>query len=508
MARTVFWPRCRAHLEIVFDGHGSRNDPSKKKAGTLGVDVNPQQGKVSRNGYHEADTWSLEFDARMLPFDPEMIASCSTTIYMYDSEGDDSKEWALPQYQMITGLADDWKFKLGDQQTISMSGRDYTGALDGEWDPRKMIPSGQPLDQTVQAIADAAAPRGTKAQFQVIWDVRGDDGQLLPVPITGATARSTKNKGLWVKPGKTTWEIVYELVSDHGFIVFVTMRPDISAANVQELILENAHKVATIVISSPRTQTQQSLRQAPRIMYGVNLLKLEANRKLAKEKVPQIRIVYWDAKGRQRFEVNYPEKPNQIVTGLGQKKNEYMEVGAPRYCHTRESALEFAKMRWDMLARAETEYKITTEHLKVDVDEDTEFDLLQLQAGDAIGITFDPFHRNQTFLTLDEGERAEYLIEQGFSSQVATFVASNAERLSQFQQPYYMHQADFDWDEKEGISIEITGINFANEKREASYANGDSPAIEEYGGSGGGGDGETGQGYSIPGSGGAADGED
>ena len=455
---SVFYPRAGCQLTVVFDGRGAAN-----KTFTLDH-VRPKTCKVSRNGYHEADTWHMTFDSRILPIDPEGIASIHAKIYMWDSGGDENQEWQIEENEIIVGLADEDSIEIGKNQELVISGRDYTSVLDPEWDTKIQIPAGIPLDKAVQFCADKAAPLGTTARFKVVWNASVD-----PVISAGA-ARSTKRKGMWIKPGKTTWDVIYDLCIQHGFIVFI--------------------RGSTIIISDPRTQTKESLAKAPVVTHGVDLITLHVKRKLAKEKVPQIKLVYWDAKTKQKFEVIYPPKGQKLTTGLGLKKNEIETLPAPIYCHDKDSALRFAKMRWELLARSEASYTFTTRHLAVEQPNNsvgvpetgevfnapTEFDMFKLREGDAIGINFDPFN-GEEIRALNYAQRAQFLENLGFKPRLAAFVATNIERLNQFKQPYYVKRVDYDFDQKDGITIEVEAVNFAYERREIAYADSFDPAI-------------------------------
>lgn len=464
MTRSVFHPRCRLMLQTVFDAHTT--DPSKNSR-PLVLDVVPKSCTVVRNSYHEASTFQAEIDARTLPFDPDAIASCACRVYMWDSEGDESKEWHVDQFEMIRGLVDEPSWRSGDGQHITLTGRDYQAALDTEWDPKEMIPSGRPLDETIQEIADKAAPKGNPNRFRVEFRGTDDNGNPIHAPVIGAALRSTKKKGLWVKPGKTYWEIIYEQATSNGFITFI--------------------EDSTIVIANPRTQTTETLKNAPRVVYGKHLIWLEAKRKLAKQKVPRIIIVYWDPRTKQKVEVIYPENARQITTGLGLKKNEDMRVPAPKGCIDRDTALRYAKMRWDLLARAEAEYSFMTNHMKIDrviqpavtqtafgVGFTEEFDMMQIRAGDAIGVEFDPFNLEH-LRSLQIGERVEFIVGMGYTPSIARFVANNVDRITQFKQPYYTHKVTYTFDEQNGLDIEVEAVNFASERREIAWADGSVP---------------------------------
>lgn len=447
----IFHPRCGAQLTVAFDGRGAPN-----KIFTIDH-VKPRSCTVARNGYHEADTWHATFDARVLPLDPESIASMAIRIYMWDSGGDENKEWQVDENEMIRGLADDDEFKIGSDQQLVVSGRDYTAALDAEWDSRVSIPAGITLDDAVQFVADKAAPVGSAFRFNVVWEAETD-----PVRSAGA-ARSSKRKGMWIKPGKTHWDVIYDLCIQHGFIVFI--------------------RKSTIHISDPRTQTQESIAQAPVFTHGRDLISFSAKRKLAKERVPQIKIVYWDAKQRAKFEVLHPKRGAKLTTGLGLKKNEIETIPAPAYCHDKDSALRFAKMRWELLARSETTYKIETRHVTVpgpspisivpetgeSFTREEDFNLLRLREGDAVRVEFDPFLGDQ-MRALDYAGRVRFLESLGYAPRLCAFVATNIDRIDQFRQPYYVKRAEFDFEQRDGLKIEIDAVNFAYERREIAFA--------------------------------------
>jgi hypothetical protein len=460
----IYRPRCGIQLHVVFDGRGGPN-----KEFTIDH-VRPRSCTVSRNGYHEADTWNATFDLRVFPFDPEGIASMFARIYMWDDRFGPGYEWAVDDNEMVRGIADEDTIKIDKSQNeFRVSGRDYTAILDPEWDPRKQVPAGIPLVEAVQQIADSAAPESSSARFEVVWDVKDDDGTPLPPTefLSNGSARSTKKKGMWVKQGKTTWDVIYDLVIQNGFIVFV--------------------KGSQIVITTPRTQTSSELLAAATLVHGRNLKSLEAGRKLAKERVPRIRIVYWDAGGRRQFDVVYPEKDQKLAIGLGLKKNEDLILPAPTYCHDAESALRFAKMRWELMARAETVYKFETRHLRAPRGDgsnflakkaasflgiDDGFDLLRMQAGDPIALRFDPFN-GEAMRALDSGQREEFLLSLGYHPRVAAFVAENYERLTQITQAYYTRVITYDYSHDQGLTISGEGVNFAYERREIQWSNGD-----------------------------------
>lgn len=432
--RSDYRPRCMVQLAVVYDGRGAPNTPP------LLIEVAPSACTVTRNGYHEADEFSITFPARALAaVDPDLIASMGVAVYMFEAAPGEAIEWAVPDYEMIRGLADEPEFTLDEGgQSISVGGRDYTGLLlDPEWDPRKKIPAGRPLDVTIQAIADAAAPPGATARFTVKYE-----SLECPIPpIVGRSQRSTKKKGLWVKPGKSYWHVIYEMAVAEGFIVFV--------------------RGETIHVTDPRTQTEASATLAPALVYGRNLKSLSISRRLAKEKVPQILISSYDPVAEARIEAVYPASTREVTSAVGIKKGELLRITAPPGITDRDTLRRIAKTRHQLMARAEALYKVSTRHLE-DVDARS---MMQLDAGQPLWVRFDPYNR-ETMRALSESERTAHLLAQGFSEEVAVFVAAYFDRLAQFEQPYYTRSATYDYSSSDGLEISAELVNYAFEGRE------------------------------------------
>jgi hypothetical protein len=440
-----------AQITVVFDGRGAPNSRP------FLLEIVPRSATVSLNGYYEADTFDLEFDTRLLPFDPDMIAYAAVTIHMWD-DVKPTPEWAVYANEMISGLVDDIEtIMVGDDNVVKFTGRDYTAVLiDSEWDPRDKIPSGDLLTTVVYEIAEQAAPEGTRARFEVVWN-----GDEYP-PMVGGLHRSTKAKGMWVKAGKSYWDVIWDLCLQHAYVPRVVGNK--------------------IIIGEPRTETRRSLETAPRLIYGRNLTGLSLKRKFARELVPQIVITAWDPQTEERIEVVYPKERNITVGATGStdalgipltvKKDEQLFFAAPKGITDREALVRYARMRFYHLGRGETVYKLNTSNLWIDSPlpiSGAEECVLQFRPGDAIGVSFDPF--NQEHLrALDVGQRRHHIVAMGYKAAVADFVADNLERMNLFRQDYYYNRGQVTWSDGQGIEIEIEAMNFASEIREVIFA--------------------------------------
>jgi hypothetical protein len=457
MTRSGFKPRCKAQVEVVFDGRGGKNSPP------FNLEIEPRGANVGLNGFYEADTWNMEFDARLLPFDPDQLAYCAINIFMWD-DVNRPFEWATSSNKMIEGLVDDVDSAIvGEDNVVKLTGRDYLALLaDSEWDPKTKIPPGKSLVDTIQDIADAAAPKGTRARFEVVW--KGEDDP----PLVGALHRSTKKKGGFaVKPGKNYWDTIWDLCIAHAYVVHVEGRK--------------------IIISEPVTQTKQTLQDSPTLIYGKSLVDLQVKRKFGHQAVPQIVLTAYDPNTGKEIRVMYPEKRNIVVqanadkhardaTGipLAVKKDDQMFFPAPYGIVDPKALKRYARMQFYHLGRGETTYAAATRHLAVPSTtmDGNEVNLLQKRPGNAIGIKFDPFNKEH-LRALEPGQRVDFIVSLGYQLQVATFVANNFDRMDLFKQFYYYNRGDISYGAEDGIELKIEATNFASEVREVNFAEND-----------------------------------
>lgn len=442
-ASTVYYPRCFAAISAILDGRGAEDQRIIDR-------VAPQSATMHLNGFNEADTWELVFDARALPFDPDLLKSVAVEIYLYGAPSlqDNRTSWATPENRVIAGLNDEGEIDLSATgRWVRMSGRDYTGILlDIDWDPRQRIQSGQRITKTVEDIIAAYVPsEGPFAsRFEVAYE--SDD----PEPVVGAAYRATtKQNGQHVRPGKKVWDVIYELALRYGFLAYVDGE--------------------RIVITEPRIQTVASLSEAPRMAYGRNLGNLHISRRFGRDRVPVVLATSYDPKTRRRFEERWPRSGDGVDTAIGIRKNEVQRVIAPPGITDRGVLRRFARTRAENLGRAEATYSWRTHHLRAlpaNASDPIEGpSLLQLRAGDAVVVQFDPFNLEE-MRTLTPAQIAEHLRAQGYTSQVAQAVASNFLRLQQFQQPYYTKTVEYQWDSSSGLVISWEGKNFAFVPRE------------------------------------------
>lgn len=504
----IWYPQCRAVLSAVFDGFGGPDsDPTIVK-------VLPKSANVHCNGYREADTWELTFDARFLPFSPEIVRALGVEIYLFNTKGlgDDPEQYATKDNMLVAGLADNAHLTLDNGgRTFVASGRDYTALLiDRPWDPKNKVPVGKDLVTTVQQLVNAAIqrmptrskltsptlappqvgappPLGTftlpqpvlpplppQAKLTVVFEadtdipVVGKIGATVPnlkKKNTAATAtkpptvqqaslKGHSKKGMAHKEGSSVWDVIYKLCLSYGYIVFV--------------------RGWEVVIAQPQTLTVANQNKVKRVAYGFDLSSLEVERKLGKEKVPQVVVTSYDPVLRKAIRGTFPVKKDVVSTGIGTKDNEsyMMTVHGVRDPATLKRIAETA---YNNLARSEGKVRFKTKDLGslppplAPLPNGYTADLLQLRAGDPIAISWDPYH-DAEMRRLDVNGRRAYMLSLGYSPSIAQLVAMEYGKIVQFDRPFYVREVNFEFDHRGGVTIDAEALNFISVERDDKAA--------------------------------------
>jgi len=79
----TYYPRAWAVMRVYFDdftGEGSKS---------IEIETVPSEMTVHLNGYRQADTFDLSFDARHLPMTPELIRAIGVSLYLFQIEKND-----------------------------------------------------------------------------------------------------------------------------------------------------------------------------------------------------------------------------------------------------------------------------------------------------------------------------------------------------------------------------------------------------------------------------------
>lgn len=468
---SFIYPECRVNLSAVFDGFGGPDEPK------VITDIIPFSANVHLNSYKEADSWEVVFDAKLFPFSPEVFRGAAIEIFIYNKMDQttalETTDKLSTDSLVVTGLVDNAVLTQDmDGGKVSLSGRDYTALMiDRQWDPTESgkggrVPDGD-LEEVVQQLVDEATNSELTGRTLLVKFIDEGAGPSVSNVATTVTrkkqtipkttkAKTRKKRGVAVKADSTYWDVIYKLCLSYGFIVFV--------------------KGFEVWITKPHV-LQDIAKTQYRVAYGRNLEKLEVERKLSKEAVPQIRVRSYDPKTKTVIEGRFPAekdieaqkkgkdkngKGGGFLTGVGTKREEYKVYTVPDVKDVK-VLTDIAKTTYYTLARGEGVVRFTTPAL---YDSNGQ-DLLKLRAGDSIEIKWDAFNAE---VMMDPNKTREQklntLLSLGYSYDVAALVAEQYIKLDYFRQPFYVKEVNITWDKDQGAKLDVEAMNFINPESE------------------------------------------
>lgn len=458
----IFYPRAHATLLVYFDGLGDQDSRQLK------VELTPSQMSIGLNGYKEADTFSLDFDADRLPFSPEIIREIAVELYLFQTDGlaANIEPYLNNQENLVlTGITEEGEINLSsDGRTFHVSGKDYTSLLAAKpWPDGKKVPSGSDLKQTVENIVQeglrAEDGRKTLDVFNVIFEAdepkenvsaKGLSSSLtkkrfaVVKPTVGhGRGKSTKAKPLPQQSGRSYWDVIYGLCLQYGYVAYV---------------YQNA-----IHVTAPKALDTEAIGTALRFSYGKNLASLSISRKFGRQSVPQVICRTYDPHQRKFVEGQWPSDADAAKRALpGKTQKEAMVVAPPPGVTDKGVLDEYCRMWYHSLGRQESSVKMSTHALRDLTDED----ILRVRAGRPIYIGWEAFNEEELRQKTQQ-ERSAYLRNLGYSAEVSDTVARSYDKLHALRQPFYCKTAELNWSASDGIEVTVEGINYVSEKRDA-----------------------------------------
>lgn len=437
--QNVFYPQARVTLSVIFEDFG--DEPQAPKA----FAVQPRKITVYSNSFKEADTWSIEFDARDLPVTPHQIRGGSCEVYLFQAQGvgqlpetvrgkdDPDTEQIEGLNATVVGLFDEYGMEFSDDgRTVTIDGTDYTSLyIAKQWKEGRRVPTGKKLDVILRGL---------------MGEVDTAKAMTLEVRPTGATTQivgggstKTNKKGGAATTAQNYWDVMFDLSIRHGYVIFV--------------------EGTKVVIAELESYIQSKKANVRKMAWGRNLSRLRMSRRIGKEQVPIIEVRSYDDKRRKTIKGRFDGGGKQkAVTGLGTKRDEVFVVYYPGIREEKQ-LVSIAKQIYYLKARSEQKIEIETMDLR-DLDG---ADLIELRTGDALAIGFDPFNAEVELLDgQSEGRRLQTLKDLGYDPVVAAAIAKSFETCSLFRAPFRVREATLEWSHDGGLSISAELENYAN----------------------------------------------
>lgn len=487
-------------LQAVFDrfvDDGTVDFQGGTRARPLMVHGTPMSATVNLNDYYSADEWSVEFDAKLLPFNPEIIRNLACQIHMYAAKSLD--EPFAAQFNtdtvQILGIADRMKLRLDDEaRSFEAAGTDYTALLaEAPWyqvlsnegkgrnvrltggktkagKPRKhrghhlrqLRPDGKRLDKLVaDLVAEVLNVRG-------VLEVKWESDETPPIVETIPKA---------VREGRSYWDVIYQTVIEMGFICYVRGQDlVITTAGAQRAasertegdVAQGIRRRAMEAGIVPVSRQVRPVAGATRIMaWGRNLLHLEIERQVGKAQVPQQVVRSYDKKSGTVLEGRYPDVKEVAVTGVGTDKSTQQVSVVPGI--TSVAVLRrYAREKYDATARGEVIVRFAT-HDATDLAGQSLINGMRPGCGIRLGLD-SLWDDGSAMRSMTAGQRYERLRRLEYSDRIARTVADSYELLRQVDKPLYLTQATMAFGDGAIAVDDCEAMNFVSPAREDANA--------------------------------------
>lgn len=447
-----FYPRAIAQLKVVWENFGSNANIAARQ--TYELAVMPRSVRVNVNSYAEADTFELELDYKVFPFDPRTIRSCQVSIFM--DNGD-----ALPRDPLnpftpskdnavFEGFADEDQMSFSEStRSIKLKGRDFTALyIDAKW-PGTLVSLYKPVNVVIEEII-------RKLQATGNITVSNRTGVLV-LPTLAAYypnfGQLSGNRS--AKKNEKYWDVIQDICSHAGLICYMELNE--------------------LVIAKPRTLFDR--KKSVQFVYGKNLKSLEMTRKFGRQK--GFNVIVRSVVEKEVIEakiplesINLPEGgaeikiPKQGPNGVLLDENSadstapYMSFSVANV-RSKAHLIEVGEKIFEEIGRQQIEGKFQTSDmdapstLENGISVDC-FNLLKLRVATPLKVVVASDDLESISKLASVATRIRYLTDRGYNLRVATIFAQT---LGKFDTPFYTKSVQFSLDATNGFRCDVDFLN-------------------------------------------------
>lgn len=466
----IFYPQAVVTLRLRPENFG--DEENAKLNDDIVFTVLAKQVTVNLNSYREADTFDMTIDYKNFPFDPRIIRSLGVSIFIEDKKKlfrtNNELNLLIPDEENLVfqGFADTDSIQLTEEErTVRLEGRDFTSLLIDQEYLGKPIQTSKPLDIVIRDLLDQLeATKPIKIQNLTLED--------LPI-LANLSADKGKNAGAKnPRKSRSYWDHIQNLVEKAGLIAFISLD--------------------TLVITKPRKLYDRS--KAKVFVYGANLIDLEFERKLGRQKGFNIRVVSLNFKEKVVIDAKIPEEATEewskdigikreriLLPSVDTQGKKLPNKEAPfitfriRDVATKNELVAIGEKIFEEIGRQQIEGKLTTKEMQV-CDKDNNFFNSQLfRVGTPIEVSIDQgdleglpkliqllkaSNQNKEGsgnIDAIKGKIKKFLIQRCYAPKVAD---AFAESLTKFDTPFFTKAVQFTVDQESGWTMEIDFLNF------------------------------------------------
>lgn len=457
-------PSMAARLFVPRAGDLSARAQQSATDDVFELQVRPLRARLVSNNYREADELELTLLHDEAGMDPRFEGSAEVYFYLADS-ADDGTFTPGGQNQRFVGIVRnvDRDFDPSLGKIVRVTAHDYTTLF---LEDKSFAPSGIPdFTQTLRSAWERVCDNtgywdfsgGTPKKVSTVQALK-PRLQLINVneSVTlgdAVPARIAKLGKLQVHGKADAWAVWVHAVESLGLITFI--RGD-------RCIVTNASDFYTS--DDP-----------PRFIAGTNVTDLKEGRDLGSLSAKPVCVRSFDPLAGKTLEAFYPppdtapKKKKIAASANGQQvavhAQDYELFDLP-FAVASQAVLErIAERAWLERSREELRGRMRVVDMFVDTVNGLPFDVLKLQAGDAVNVEIDREALGMIQKLPTVGQRAAFLRDCGYSAQMTQYIVNNLDALVRVTPQFLVHSVETSIELPNGFGSDgtyETSIEFMN----------------------------------------------
>jgi len=462
-----FRPRMLATLSVPLIGNRQQRINQEASTASQLLIVRPKSVRIERNDHNHADSCTLVLDWTEAGVDPRLLDNAVVEVFIDNADLDGGWDPTEANCRFI-GLTKDITANRDTEDTaeVTIECLDYTTLF---LEAKPFGSSGIPkysmrLDEAWRTIIAGMRPKLYDSEGQ--WDGKS---------FGKSPAAALENR--LVLQGLVTFPELRKAVSDRfAKLAYVPTKPDTDAWAVWQQcvgmcgLISYIDGASCIVTTATNYYTESD---SPKLIWGENITEWSETRHSAFA-AKGVGLTSFDPIAQTTIEALWPPAGDERVTkkrGAQSKKplaqeslhkREEREWFAYGSVHNQEQLVEVAKRVYEERSRQELEGHISTAYMMIPTESGTDFDLLDLRAGDSVIVSVDPLDA-QLLARLPIDQQRAYLEDRGYSEDVALLIIGNISNLgllsSKFLTKSVTTELSVDGEDGGSFSVDIDYIN-------------------------------------------------
>lgn len=464
----------------------------------------PQKASWSQNGIRAASTLKATIKYIDAPFDPRLIRSAAIEFYLGSVTGADyaaglggstrsvnSETNIVESLNVVPdsfldmkgkprtnlrfqGFVTDWKIRWREDSDplVEIDCRDNTQLLlDEEVPPALVISATLPIDQAIaNYLANFPTFNGISVQY-----VGEGSPPVLQAVLAGTAYQPTLGPAPAKGGGSTNKLSVWDYITDvTGSISHIAYMDGTTVIITQARTLFSSSRTARA--DDPyQGRTVDGVDRPYRLfLWGRNLREMSIDRNFSKHIPTGIEVRSYSPRRKMDYVVRFPDpltNPQQVPVKARPGDNttdQKWAVWKVRGIEDKPTLLLIAQNLYESIGRNELQVTLETRNLaSFGGDNITDPDVLDMKVGDAFDLQVAREDPNSALPSNTIGEtefaifaaQSAFLTKLGFSQDISNAYAK-AYTNAGFQTLFRLRQMAVDWDEDDGVSLHIHGINY------------------------------------------------